>query len=292
MAKKGPATVSDTVAPHTRKMKDIFKMSDLFTSDKDKTIRGTLRGSMRVTRDDSSMKKSEQIPKPSQPLQRLSLDMDRGSNPEDGERKLLSKSNSFEAPIAIEYPAVADYETKTTAGTTAFFKVALSLVQTEEMVPILVEDCIHTLENRPVEGMFRKPGEISEVVSLRNQYDRGERPNLESRDPSVLIDLMKSFFKDLPKPLVIMTRGLNDATESEEMDHESRLQFIINELTVLPDVNYYTLWRVMGFLFNMTQWNDGKMTPNSLAVIWAPHLKTKTQLLLLLITNFPRIFNQ
>jgi hypothetical protein len=60
------------------------------------------------------------------------------------------------------------------------------------------------------EGILLWEGDSAEVKIMKAEYDAGQFPTFEGKDVHSVAALMKLFLAELPKPLLIMTKGLSD----------------------------------------------------------------------------------
>lgn len=56
------------------------------------------------------------------------------------------------------------------------------------LVPLVVEQCVNFIRDRGLHevGLFRQPGQASQVKELQEAFDAGERPSFDRYDPPVL----------------------------------------------------------------------------------------------------------
>jgi hypothetical protein len=57
---------------------------------------------------------------------------------------------------------------------------------------------------------LRLAGNSQETKKLKAEYNNGDRPDLSLCDPNVVGDILKSYLRELPIGLLIMTKGLKD----------------------------------------------------------------------------------
>lgn len=64
--------------------------------------------------------------------------------------------------------------------------------------------CSNSTTGLQLEGIFRVPAGTSEMEVIRDMFDMGESVDLytATKDPHVVAGVFKSFFRDLPNPLI------------------------------------------------------------------------------------------
>lgn len=267
MWRKGPSKLflsqmsASSAPPAPKKKKDVFKVSDFLKKGK---------------RESTLHKQTN----------RSSVDMSPISTPPRRPASL----GTLKAPQVQEekLPKVAEYPTQPPGAelSSKMFGVELCSVLDDELVAVVVEDTVAYLEQYGLEqdGIFLAEGSASEVAALQSEYDKGERPNLLERENVLSIaHLLKLFFQKLPHPPLLMTQGLKEATG----DRTQLVEILIGELSAIPDVNYYTLWRLFGLFSELA---NHKMTAFAAGEIWAPVLHLPVELAVALIVHFAEIF--
>jgi hypothetical protein len=156
------------------------------------------------------------------------------------------------------------------------FGLPLSLVmryQGKGYIPFVVEKCIRYLWSRVVEeGIFRVSGSLAELEALKAAFNSGKSPDLETstRDPNVVAQLLKSFFSELPEP--IMTFALFEKflqTQSIE-DFPERIRNLRRLCDSLPECNHALLESFFAFLVHVGSKKQNLMGPSNIAIIFAP----------------------
>eukprot|EP00117_Sycon_ciliatum_P029557 scpid50616/ scgid23504/ Rho GTPase-activating protein 39 len=122
------------------------------------------------------------------------------------------------------------------------------------------------LNAKSTEGIFRVPGDIDEVNTLKLRIDRFEVGDL--RDPHVPASLLKLWFRELLDPVIppeLYDRCIRCAGSRDEV------LAIVDEL---PELNRNVLFYIVHFLQQFVPTTVSyytKMDLNNLAMVWAPN---------------------
>ena len=144
-------------------------------------------------------------------------------------------------------------------------------------IPKIVEQCIEIVETHGMEnvGVYRVPGNFVVINALTESFNRGDfsQSDLRWNDVNAISSVMKSFFRQLPDPLV--TSELYGAViEASKMEPEDmRLNSIKRLVDELPDPHYSTLRYLVGHLSRVAGKSDiNKMNARNLATVFGPTL--------------------
>lgn len=103
---------------------------------------------------------------------------------------------------------IQDRSTKPMAKTTQF-GVTLKFIVTNSpclnSIPPIVRKCVDSLSITGMidtEGIFRRSGNHSEIIALKERVNRGEDVDLKDVNVHVIAGLLKSFLRDLAEPLL------------------------------------------------------------------------------------------
>ncbi|XP_029475166.1 rho GTPase-activating protein 35 [Rhinatrema bivittatum] len=159
-----------------------------------------------------------------------------------------------------------------------YFGVPLSSVVTpEKPIPIFIEKCIEYIENTGLstEGIYRVSGNKSEMESLQRQFDQDHNLDLVEKDFTVnaVAGAMKSFFSELPDPLVPYNMQ-NELVEAHKInDHEQKLHALKDVLRKFPKENQEIFKYVISHLNRVSQNNKvNLMTSENLSICFWPTL--------------------
>ncbi|XP_061876236.1 LOW QUALITY PROTEIN: rho GTPase-activating protein 35 [Colius striatus] len=159
-----------------------------------------------------------------------------------------------------------------------YFGVPLSnVVSAEKPIPIFIERCIEYIEatGLSTEGIYRVSGNKSEMESLQRQFDQDHGLDLAEKDFTVntVAGAMKSFFSELPEPLV--PYGMQgELVEAHKInDREQKLHALRDVLRRFPRENYEVFKYVIGHL-NKVSHNHrvNLMTSENLSICFWPTL--------------------
>jgi hypothetical protein len=170
-------------------------------------------------------------------------------------------------------------------------------------VPAVVGRCMFFLRSHGMrhEGLFRIPGDMKLVASLKARYDRGETVQLAALagdgGPESLVNsvstLLKMFFRELPEPLfphaaysplLSLFRdaragarggggGSGARDEAEAASLVAAVRAVLTDEALVPEPHRVCAAYLFRFLAEVSGFSDeNKMTPKNLGVCWAPSL--------------------
>lgn len=167
--------------------------------------------------------------------------------------------------------------TKTTWESTYFGVPLTSVVTAEKPIPIFIERCIEYIEatGLSTEGIYRVSGNKSEMESLQRQFDQDHGLDLAEKDFTVntVAGAMKSFFSELPEPLVPYSMQVELVEAHKINDREQKLHALKEVLRKFPKENYEVFKYVIGHL-NKVSHNHrvNLMTSENLSICFWPTL--------------------
>ncbi|XP_078527441.1 unconventional myosin-IXb isoform X3 [Lissotriton helveticus] len=143
-------------------------------------------------------------------------------------------------------------------------------------VPIVMEKLLGYLERHGLytEGIYRKSGAANRMRELKQSLEND--PNsvkLENYPIHTITGILKQWLRELPEPLMTFSQ-YNDFLRAVELPgKQEQLCALYKVIEQLPQVNYYTLERLIYHLVRVALQEDvNRMTPNSLAIVFAPCL--------------------
>uniref|UniRef100_A0A8C6UKG2 Rho-GAP domain-containing protein n=1 Tax=Neogobius melanostomus TaxID=47308 RepID=A0A8C6UKG2_9GOBI len=142
------------------------------------------------------------------------------------------------------------------------------------LVPVfMVQACSLLSERLCTVGLFRKPGSLPRIKTLRAKLNRGE-DCLSTALPYDVATLVKQFCRELPEPLfpsVLHTAILKAQALPKQEARSSALQLLS---CLLPAKNASTLYPNLTLLFVLSfcSCNDNLMTSSNLATVFVPCL--------------------
>jgi len=141
-------------------------------------------------------------------------------------------------------------------------------------IPNVVVDCVEHLKRDHLmhEGLFRIPGNNTNIIALKQKYDYGDTPDLSKESANDVSGLLKLYFRDLPQPLFSWDKydDLLKAHDALSTDNGESLRKVTS---TCPENRK----RLMKFLFeflHLLSLNHAvnKMKPRNIAICLAPNL--------------------
>ncbi|XP_012530085.1 unconventional myosin-IXa isoform X1 [Monomorium pharaonis] len=142
-------------------------------------------------------------------------------------------------------------------------------------VPLVVDRLITTIEMHGLytEGIYRKSGVSSKVRELKMKMDEGdlEKVDFENYQVHVLAAVLKSFFRDMPEPLLTYEYYDDFLHAANLTDPHDRIGTLFAILKKLPKPNYDLMERLIVHLARVARHEvDNRMSPSALAIVFAP----------------------
>ncbi|XP_050741826.1 rho GTPase-activating protein 68F isoform X2 [Drosophila biarmipes] len=142
-------------------------------------------------------------------------------------------------------------------------------------IPPIVRKCVDSLSITGVidtEGIFRRSGNHSEIMALKERVNRGEDVDLKSVNVHVIAGLLKSFLRDLAEPLLTFEL-YEDVTRFLDWPKEERSRNVTQLIREkLPEENYELFKYIVEFLVRVMDCEDlNKMTSSNLAIVFGPN---------------------
>ncbi|XP_076227416.1 unconventional myosin-IXa isoform X2 [Nomia melanderi] len=142
-------------------------------------------------------------------------------------------------------------------------------------VPLVVDRLITTIEMHGLytEGIYRKSGVSSKVKELKQKMDEGdlEKVDFENYQVHVLAAVLKSFFRDMPEPLLTFEYYDDFLHAANLTDPQDRISTLFAILKKLPKPNFDLMERLIVHLARVALHEvDNRMSPSALAIVFAP----------------------
>lgn len=142
-------------------------------------------------------------------------------------------------------------------------------------VPLVVDRLITTIEMHGLytEGIYRKSGVSSKVRELKVKMDEGdlEKVDFENYQVHVLAAVLKSFFRDMPEPLLTFEYYDDFLHAANLTDPHDRISTLFAILKKLPKPNFDLMERLIVHLARVALHEvDNRMSPSALAIVFAP----------------------
>lgn len=147
------------------------------------------------------------------------------------------------------------------------------LVDDEHRVPQVVEDLMTAIELKGLytEGLYRKSGIASKVNEVKQKLDKNVKFDWDSYSIHVLTGVLKSFFREMPEPLMTFELYDDFLWASTTSDPQDRIHAIHSHITKLPRAHFDLLERLSFHLARVAQHEQSnRMSANSLAIVMAP----------------------
>jgi len=158
------------------------------------------------------------------------------------------------------------------------------------IIPTVVKDCIEYLSrpnNITEEGILRQSGSKSTIDKLKSEYDEGKDVNLNQIDPHAVGSLLKSYFRELPEPIIPswineemgaviaqQSDPLITANISSDLLFDSIKMELSDLLRKLPEPNFQIIRELVKFLVLIVQnSNKNKMNVSNVLTCLTPSLR-------------------
>ncbi|KAK2181262.1 hypothetical protein NP493_404g02041 [Ridgeia piscesae] len=145
-----------------------------------------------------------------------------------------------------------------------------------QKIPPLIERLIQMIEQNGLytTGIYRKAGaaaRIRDLVQMMNSEP--ENVNFNDYQIHVLTSVIKTFFREMPDPLLTFDLYDEFIRASELNDPKERVVCMYAVLEKLPTPNYDLLERLMFHLATIAHYEPyNRMSANSLAIVFAPSI--------------------
>ncbi|XP_016142236.1 rho GTPase-activating protein 35 [Sinocyclocheilus grahami] len=159
-----------------------------------------------------------------------------------------------------------------------YFGVPLvNVVSLERPIPVFIDKCIRYIEatGLTTEGIYRVSGNKAEIESMQRQFEQDHNLDLVEKDFTVntVAGAMKSFFSELPEPLIPYSSQEELVEAFKINDREQRLHTMKDVLRRFPRENFDVFKYIMSHLNKVSQWNRvNLMTSENLSICFWPTL--------------------
>ncbi|XP_069697284.1 unconventional myosin-IXb-like isoform X10 [Periplaneta americana] len=160
-------------------------------------------------------------------------------------------------------------------GTRVFGVPLHQLAVGDGKIPIVVDRLITTIEMYGLytEGIYRKSGVNSKVKELKSRMEEGniEGVNFENYQVHVLAAVLKSFFREMPEPLLTFDSYEDFLRAASLTDPQDRVSTLFAILKKLPKPNFDLMERLIFHLARVALHEDAnRMNAGALAIVFAP----------------------
>lgn len=134
-----------------------------------------------------------------------------------------------------------------TGGATGVFGAPLSSLVTDGGIPLVADQLIMAIElyGLRMEGLYRKSGVSSRVKELKQDIEDGKPIDCELYAVHVLTSVLKSFFREMPEPLLTFELYDEFLRAAELSQPEDRINTLFALLKKLPKPNYDLMERLI-----------------------------------------------
>ncbi|KAJ0004384.1 hypothetical protein NQD34_010598 [Periophthalmus magnuspinnatus] len=159
-----------------------------------------------------------------------------------------------------------------------YFGVPLvNVVSPDRPIPLFIEKCVRFIETTGLntEGLYRVSGNKSEMESMQRQFEQDHGLDLVEKDFSIntVAGGLKSFFSELPEPLVPCALQVDLLEAFKINDREQRLYTMKDVLRKFPRENYDVFKYVVSHLHKVSQLSRlNLMTSENLSICFWPTL--------------------
>uniref|UniRef100_A0A3Q2XK46 Rho GTPase-activating protein 35 n=1 Tax=Hippocampus comes TaxID=109280 RepID=A0A3Q2XK46_HIPCM len=159
-----------------------------------------------------------------------------------------------------------------------YFGVPLvNVVSPDRPIPLFIEKCVRFIETTGLntEGLYRVSGNKSEMESMQRQFEQDHGLDLVEKDFSIntVAGALKSFFSELPEPLVPCALQVDLLDAFKITDREQRLYTMKDILRRFPRENYDAFKYVVSHLHKVSQLSRlNLMTSENLSICFWPTL--------------------
>lgn len=143
-------------------------------------------------------------------------------------------------------------------------------------IPVQIEQLITKIEMHGLysEGIYRKSGVNSKIKELKIKMSE-KSPNTEidyeSYNVHVLANVLKTFLRDMPEPLLTFDRYDDFLRAADLPDTNVRVQTLLSLIKKLPPAHHSLLERLIFHLALVAQREKhNRMSASSLAIVFAP----------------------
>ena len=156
------------------------------------------------------------------------------------------------------------------------FKVQLTQLFASEggaKIPTRIDQLITKIEMHGLyaEGLYRKSGVSSKIKELQRKMNELGEIDYESYNVHVLTNVLKTFLRDLPEPLLTFDRYDDFLRAADLSDDSDRVQTLLSLIKKLPPAHHALLERLVFHLARVAQREEyNRMSASSLAIVFSP----------------------
>eukprot|EP00029_Vermamoeba_vermiformis_P011290 TRINITY_DN616_c0_g3_i1.p1 TRINITY_DN616_c0_g3~~TRINITY_DN616_c0_g3_i1.p1 ORF type:complete len:1196 (-),score=549.69 TRINITY_DN616_c0_g3_i1:108-3239(-) len=151
-------------------------------------------------------------------------------------------------------------------------------LKANQNVPVLMERIIEELKAKHLdtEGLFRVPGGQTDIVKVKDLFDRAEYVEMKDKDPHLLTGTLKLYLREISDPLFPIAFYEKFAAASTDKNTvANKLKEIVKEL---PKTVRISIAYMIGFLKEISKHSaKNKMEVSNIAITIAPTIFRKAE---------------
>lgn len=121
------------------------------------------------------------------------------------------------------------------------------------------------------EGLYRKSGVSSKIKELQRKMNELGEIDYDAYNVHVLTNVLKTFLRDLPEPLLTFDRYDDFLRAADLSDESDRVQTLLSLIKKLPPAHHALLERLVFHLARVAQREEfNRMSASSLAIVFSP----------------------
>lgn len=154
-----------------------------------------------------------------------------------------------------------------------------------ENVPDVVSACVDSIRERSLkeEGIFRLSGSALTIKSMRQQFDRGECPDVFSAEEHAVTGLLKLFLREIPGSIFGAVAG--------QVSQDADVSLLAGAVRSMTPAAKATLEYVIRLLVDVAALQEvNKMTVQNICIVFSPTLGCHGSVVSTLIRDVDTIF--
>ncbi|KAL5277342.1 MYO9B family protein [Megaselia abdita] len=173
--------------------------------------------------------------------------------------------------LSSSHPLITGHQT---CDSKLFGVPLTNLCQAEgRSIPLQIEQLISKIEMLALytEGIYRKSSVASKIKELKQKMSDEVQIDYESYNVHVLTNVLKTFLRDMPEPLLTFDRYDDFLRASDLPDTNVRVQTIMSLIKKLPTAHHALLERLIFHLALVARREKhNRMSASSLSIVFAP----------------------
>eukprot|EP01119_Soliformovum_irregulare_P008646 TRINITY_DN2174_c0_g1_i2.p1 TRINITY_DN2174_c0_g1~~TRINITY_DN2174_c0_g1_i2.p1 ORF type:complete len:776 (-),score=223.04 TRINITY_DN2174_c0_g1_i2:26-2353(-) len=225
-----------------------------------------------------------------------------GSKPKQDSKKSPETTSRISGENSHKSPEITPLPTSPTSPNgkcdpLPYFGVPLETILRREggTIPVLIEKAMDYIMSTALddEGILRISGSLAEMQRMREDIEQGKPIDFTRRDPNAVAGLLKSFFRELPEPMI--SKELNEGAsavlafgEGQEVIDEVR-----NIVYTLPQHNFDLFRNLVYFLREVVAHSaKSKMNLNNVLRVMTPTVNCIPGIMSIAMENYSYFFEE